>query len=302
MWITWRIWGAINRPPRYHAIFRHMQQLPLVAKFPYRWAIAAQLATALLGILLFMLFPSVVFVSLLLFMAALPLLVLLFNGSVLGALWTWRVSQALAHEIQSGRFDLMSISARGPLGVSWLICTGCLHRGGRLRQTREFVRLASLIVFAALLFICLLLAFSLLFNEPITPQRSYQTQVLETAIPLAGIALALWLDHVQSIVIAALLGMVMPFRIRDTRLAHIWTLLIYGIIQLSVYVFMVVTILVLQILFERALSQPLVLRAALVVSNILIFYMLREALIGLLWRMMLAHFDAYPTDFDRAMR
>jgi hypothetical protein len=138
-----------------------------------------------------------------------PILLLpaiLFTSAFYSLRWAVTISGTIAREREAGMFDLIALSPEGGLGASWAICTASVHRNQSLQQIQSpmswLVRLG---------FTLLVLASLGNFVEPLVPLGV--DLAMGTIIPLVylfTLAGALYVDHMQSVAMGSLIGMLIP--------------------------------------------------------------------------------------------
>jgi hypothetical protein len=180
-------------------------------------------------------------------------------------------------------FELVSLSADGGIGASWAICTAAIHRNQSLQQIQSpmswIVRLG---------FTLLLLASLGNFVEPLVPSEA--DIAMQTLIPLLylfTLSAALYVDHMQSVAMGSLIGMLMPTYTRSRVDAGIGSLIVFLLFQVMTYVLTLFIgfSLISSLLGSLAVSAV----AASIILPILrlgIFYAIREAIINGLWRVL----------------
>lgn len=297
MFLTWQLWNALRFPMRRHPIFNHARTPSDSSDVPspfWRWLGRI----ALVCVILFaMMFPVPTLMTSIGFAIGLPLLLILFNGTALGIILVTGISKTIASAQKSTRFELMSVSAEGALGVSWLLATGTIHRRNWLKVIYRLVKWVVMLVL-----VLLALAIFMLLLGTITSEsellRQQQLNVLRDVINMSLLVAVLWLDHVQSIVIAIVLGIVLPTIIRvEVQLASMATM-IYLIIQCCTYLAIFVVYRLIDIILSGLWGDMFIISIAVTFISIMTFYLTREAIIGVLWRIMLNKYDASIEEYE----
>lgn len=297
MFLTWQLWNALRFPMRRHPIFNHARTPSDSSDVPspfWRWLGRI----ALVCVILFaMMFPVPTLMTSIGFAIGLPLLLILFNGTALGIILVTGISKTIASAQKSTRFELMSVSAEGALGVSWLLATGTIHRRNWLKVIYRLVKWVVMLVL-----VLLALAIFMLLLGTITSEsellRQQQLNVLRDVINMSLLVAVLWLDHVQSIVIAIVLGIVLPTIIRvEVQLVSMATM-IYLIIQCCTYLAIFVVYRLIDIILSGLWGDMFIISIAVTFISIMTFYLTREAIIGVLWRIMLNKYDASIEEYE----
>lgn len=276
--VTWLLWRRLRTLPHQQIPWWHQ---PEATKKPRRWLqllIGLTLAT---GVMIWLIQTPIAFLAILWILLALPFGFLFLNGLLYGLYWAVQISTTLAREYELGHFSMLSLTPHGGIGASWLWATTIVNRNNTLHKLHIMVRA---VVIIALL--TLLLAFITVY---ISAQNSPSTRIasfggLTSIVLLALVVVALFFEHMQSIVIGSLLGMLIPARLPTVFDARIWSVGVYLLLQLGFYALMVIAIGILPLLFRLIgfvgnwadLIHGLLL--------LLIFFALREGIIRLLWR------------------
>lgn len=297
MFLTWQLWNALRFPMRRHPIFNHARTPSDSSDVPsplWRWL----RRIAIVCVILFaMMFPVPTLMTSIGFAIGLPLLLILFNGTALGIILVTGISKTIASAQKSTRFELMSVSAEGALGVSWLLATGTIHRRNWLKVVYRLVKWVVMLVL-----VLLALAIFMLLLGTITSEsellRQQQLNILRDVINMSLLVAVLWLDHVQSIVIAIVLGIVLPTIIRvEVQLVSMATM-IYLIIQCCTYLAIFVVYRLIDIILSSLWGDIFIVSIAVTFFSIVTFYLMREAIIGILWRIMLNKYDASIEEYE----
>jgi hypothetical protein len=297
MFVTWKIWKALRYPLRWHPIFRRIRTKPKQAH-PNRnfWSVI-QIIVAIAMLAFIMRFPVPALITGLSLAIAIPVLLLSFNGTFLGLHWVVAISETLAQEYHDKRFDLLALTPYGALGVSWLIGTASIHRGDWLRLAYRILRRVLIIVLVLIGLASLLLIVSALSSNNIA-MRDAQLRIFVDVLTITIWVLVLWLDHIQSIVIASLVGIVLP-----SYLSQLWSVRelarwVYLLLQMTVYLIIFAFYSLLYLLITTTSDDFLFRGFILGMITLVTFYLLREVIIGGLWRFVLWRFDTRPIDYQ----
>jgi energy-converting hydrogenase Eha subunit E len=278
VFMTWMLWKALRYPQWKHPIFRQIQAQKPVDK-PLAWYWQLLIALIVLAIAAFAIFfPLPALLSLLGLAVGIPALVLVFNGTVLGLYWVSAIAEAIAREIRNGRFELLSLSPDGAFGASWRYAVAVIHRHDWLNTVYRLLRGVVIGTLVVLGFAAFMLILGAIFAE-LSPQRESQIRIL-LDVSIVGLGIIFfWIDHIQSIIIAMLVGMLLPYFQRDEALLKLIAPLSFLALQalnyLAAFGFAGIRFLLWQSNF------PILLMVLLVV----LFYCgIRELLIRALWR------------------
>src|SRR5690606_33264418 len=108
------------------------------------------------------------------------------------------------------------------------------------------------------------------------------------------ITAAFYFDHIQSVTLAYLVGMITASIAHNRINAQLWSVGAYLLLQISVYLLTLITGLVL--LQAPLYTNDRVRNAIMPLLWLAAFYMLREGLIRLMWRLLAHRFNAGPSD------
>lgn len=297
MLMTWKIWKSLRYPLRWHPIFRqththyeHSEQNTLF------WRMI-QTVVGIAILLFVVMFPAPALITGFGLSLGIPALILVFNGSFLGLKWVTSVSEILAKAYQDKRFDLLALTPRGALGVSWLMCTATIHRHDWLRIAYRILRWVLLLVLVLLGVIVagIILSAASTINPFLNDN---QLRILIDAIGIAFVVLALWLDHIQSIVIASIMGILLPSYLPNSWQVRELARFLYILLQVMTYLFMIGVYFLLEKLIMLVFATQIYSGVLHFAATVLLFYLLRELIINLLWRSLLKRFDLRAQDYQ----
>jgi hypothetical protein len=246
------------------------------------------------GICIVLILIPIALVLALLSLLTLPLLLLTFNGTMLGIYWVSAITVLLAHHLGHKRAELIGTTPRSILGISWIIATVCIHRGDTLRTAYRLIQSVAgtvgVLLGIALGFIAANLADS--------PLRSSQVNLLVDILGMLGFVLVVWIDHIQSIVLAALVSILTPTYTTERPLIRIGAISIYVTIQMIFYAVMIAFLRVCQlataIIFDGLIAQ----RIMVIIVMLIAFYGVRELLLSALYRLILKRYEVTEDEFQ----
>lgn len=267
--LTWKLWRGLKSPPHRHPLFRRVMLAPL-RQTPWYIGCAVILVAPIL------LLPAI-----------------LFTSAFYSMRWAINIGGTIARERESGMFDLIALAPDGGIGASWAICTASIHRNQSLQQIQSpmswIVRLG---------FTLLVLASLGNFVQPLVPDEA--DGALLTIIPLLylfTLAGALYVDHMQSVAMGGLVGMLIPTYTRSRIDAGFGALIVFLFFQVITYV---VTLLVgfslVPNLMMRAGVTPTAAAIALPIIRLVIFFAIREAMISGLWRILVERLNVAASE------
>lgn len=257
--LTWKLWRGLKAPPTGHPLFQRIMAAPLR---PTPWYVGC--AIILLAPLL--LLPAI-----------------LFTSAFYSLRWAINISSMIARERETGMFDLVALSMTGAIGASWAIGTASIHRNQSLQQIQS--PMSWVVRFG---FTLLLLASLVNFVVPLMPSGTFIG--IQTVIPvlyLLTLALGLYVDHVQSVALGALVGMLIPTYTRSRIDAGVGALIGFLLLQVITYALtLLIGFVLIPGLFPVFGNEPLIAAIALPLLRLLIFYAIREGIIVMVWRVL----------------
>lgn len=294
--ITWRLWRAFKNPPTANPIFRRMTSPtyddltnwpPLIQDFIIQ------------GLIWFW--------SLLFAIDMRALFLMVFSGTLYGAIWSVSICGRITAERDTGTFDLLCLAPSGTLGTIWAICTGCLHRHQAFSQVNSQEAWTVRII----LFIPLIISAHIVFRRA--------TSTL-TIIWIIALVVVFYLDHVQSIILGSLFGSLAP-HYAPTRLdSRLWALAGFMGVQIASYLLLLVSIVALMVLSQQLgimewnfnlptnwetplnkMPHPLSKwhgDLLVPIISVVIFYATREYILYGLWHTLIDRLNAVPTELD----
>jgi hypothetical protein len=274
---TWRLWRALKSPPAANPIFR---RVTTAYHEDFYWPILVQ-NIVLQG--------QIWFWSLLFVVDTRALILMAFSGTCYGAIWAITISGTIAGQRTYGMYDLLCLSPTGTVGVNWAICTGCLHR----HQAFASVNSQEAWSVRLILFIPLVVSANVLFG------RIFSATGTITIVWLFAFLTLFYIDHVQSIILGSLFGVLAPQRNTNGLDTRIWAIAGFLLVQVFTYLILIVSVLfILPGLFDRVGFGGLLADLSLPLLSILIFYAVREVVIMRLWHILTWDLNAAPAELD----
>ncbi|MBL8166425.1 MAG: hypothetical protein JNJ61_30865 [Anaerolineae bacterium] len=275
--MTWRLWRAFQYPPVAHPLFKRVISASYADTVDW---------PPLLQNLLIQ--GQVWFWSLMFVIDMRLLFLMLFSGTLYGAIWAISVSRTICGERESGTYDLLCLAPHGMIGTTWAIWAGCLHRNDLFRHVNSHESWTVRVV----LFLPLIISAHLILRH-----LSGATGAM-TVIWIIVLLVIFYLDHVQSILIGGLFGALAAHDIQQRLDPRLWALAGFIGIQLATY-----TALVLSGRLMAGMGVVgLVADVALPLVSVVIFYGLREYIVCRLWHLLLERLNAAPTETDSLLR
>lgn len=252
--MTWRLWARLKTPFTENPLYRQVVEAPGP---PIPWYTGcAELAAFLLVIPMF-----------------------LFMGFANGIGWTVGIAGAIAQHRASGSHDLIAITPGGPLATSWALATGVMHRSGTFFHLNDRTTWVGRFVVMGLLWFPIVISPATVAGQSILPALLYAA---------AGTAV-IYLDHIQSLVLCALVGMVVPTYTHERTNAQLTAFAALLSIQLGSYIAGIFLLRSLTYIVDVARlpeGASLFALALALAASVGGFYGLREATIQALWRIL----------------
>lgn len=289
--MSYLLWKALFYPQWQNPIFRYAQQTRPPAKV-FAWYWQALLVCIAFALAVFVvLFPIPAFLSLLASLLLIPALLIIFNGTVLGTYWIGLIAEHIARERRNRRSDLLSLLPDGELGVNWYFAMGILHRNSYLQQSYRILRGTLLIILMLLALASLLFILSAFGTNNIQERANFLRIFLD--ILLIGLVfLFFWADHIQSVIIAVLLALVLPYLQEEESFIKFIAPLSFLAIQSLSYLFGF-GLLMLGAAALEIIAIPMLLFAAFIIVSFCIY---REILIRALWSWLKYLTDSQSTE------
>jgi hypothetical protein len=231
---------------------------------------------------------------LILFSPFLLLPAIVFLSAVYGLRWAVQIASSIAHERESGMYDLLVITPAGALGIGRLVMSACLHRNESLEQTEAA---GTWIMRGFFTVVVMLIAASL--SPSIIPPDAELLGGVIVAVYLLTMGLAMYIDHLQSMVLAVEIGILVPNYATRRIDASATAFILYLVIQVSTFM---LTLLIGFAIAPRILEifqvSGVASAFALPIVRLGIFAGSREIIIRYLWRTLVRETDATPSEVE----
>jgi hypothetical protein len=259
--ITWKLWRALRNPPLKHALFRRVfaggdEKTP--------WYVNA---AQTLGLIFF-----------------LP--VLLFPAAIYSTGWVTGISSRIAKEHVSKTYALLAVSPAGPLGASWAMCLGALYRHRTFRNINTSSTWVGRIILALAVVLGVELCISTASLATINTTMGEASIEFLILLPLRAltIGIALYIDHVQSLILCALVGIAIPGFSQDRTNAQVMAFGLFLLLQVAAYLAAALAgFVILPMLYEALRLDGWLSTILLYGLRLLAFYGAREVIIRVLW-------------------
>ena len=297
--MTWKLWRMLKIPPGGDPIFRRssqyhqspgrwLQYLDFVSSLVIITAIVAYLRASLLASSSG-LSPIILFVGF-----------LILGGSIHGVDWALAISDTVAQARTNNTLDLLSATPRGAIGAIWSLALSQIHHASSFysryaRRRRIFFSLG-----AVLLVLILALGGMVLTTTNANVRSLLDLSALVVGV-LSSFALlvATYVDYIQSIVVSLLVGMIAPSFSRQRFDAQVLGLGGFLVAQFGTYIATyLVCFLILPSIGQAFSVDSITLELILLLPRLFVFFLIREALIVLLWRWLILQFNEELPAFD----
>ena len=218
---------------------------------------------------------------------------IVFTSAVYGVRWATLISQSIAREQVTGRFDLLALTPNGSFGSAWVMACGAIQRTGMLYVLetpfswllRGFL---MLIVFTSVAIFSL----DVTFNN--------QTDAIIISIYMFAILMcALLIDHVHSVGLSVMIGLLAPTYTTRTADAGLLALTVYTMLQLTTYAVVgLFGFAVLPDLLVALLVSPMIRTLLLPIVRVVLLFTVRELVVIYLWTLVQQQYHAEKQDVN----
>ncbi len=291
---TWRIWKMLRNPPFGHSLFRRTlikRHNTARSEFETYRIINIRFIAEMVGV---MFICTAMLSPIFLILAGVGVLLIL-NGTIYSLVWSVRTSGMIAQERERQTYDLYCMSPEGALGVNWAICIGFLHRDNRLEQIHGVVR-SLLGIALVMIFLIALVLISNAGQQPTTPFARQEVQRYSTMlVHVTTIICLIFIDHVHSIVLGCLVGILIASYARGRVEAQLGAAGVYLALQATAYALTwVVGFNILPGVYDENANG--LAQISLAIAQVLVFYGVREAMIYMLWHKLSSRLNVSPTE------
>jgi hypothetical protein len=297
--VTWKLWRALRYPMTKHRLFAYA-----AAQHPTRRRgrkVSALLAYMLSCLGLALVWPGVM-QALTTHTAVVVMGVLLTFNTAYNARRAGGIGSAIANEQERGRYDVLCLLPGGTLETNWVICNARLHRTG---QFGDLNRLAGLAYVALLLALVLQLCIPLLIGLATPfgiPEQKTAADMAGSILDSIAIITIIYIDYVQSSVLACLVSMGTPFFTTARLDGWLWAMGGFTLLQLvSYYAAWWTGMVGLVVVMERFHVSGLLVRLVLPLVQVGVFYLIREAMIVRLWQALARRMTATASELAAIM-
>jgi len=288
--MTWKLWRTLTHTPATHPLYRRTMirrpkeglRFDEAVTLNLLWRLVMPLVFVSLFALTPIILPLVVITPVLL-----PVIINWFSLQ-----WTLKTSSAIAREREQNSYDLMALIPPGAFVAVWMIASASVHRGASFADLNTLVQL---LVRLLLIVLGLALVIAIIIAASGRPETFPPTLVTLTAG--AALVAAIYLDFVQSAVIAGLVGMLTPTLTRNALDVRAWSFLGFLLLQVTAYLVMwVVGFLLVPAFYQMLNLTGFYAEFSLPILRVTVLYIVREGIIAGLWHALLRQLNALPTD------
>lgn len=291
--LSWMLWRAIYHPPHHHPLVHYVRALrPPARKRSLKMPLALLLLCPIgYGMALF--WPSVYPV---LFAAGSPptIHILVMTGLTMYLMTlAARVGLQSATLHERGLYDLLAVSPVGGLSAVWVTATAHLHTHPSFRWFRFGLNLVAFTLILALAAEILL--------PLVVMVRSGRADFYPVLIDVSyGLVLAIifYLDMVQSLVLAYLTGLLLPFYLAPNGIASLGAAALFFSAQAGIYF---IALLAGSLIYRGLQSSVPAGQLEALVGAVIVLLIIREGINRRLWAA-LRHHTAADTEAMRRWR
>lgn len=297
--MTWKLWRALHTPPIRHPLFGRIVSQPthrFTHIIGWLWPVGISLLIALIFVGIWYA-PRIIMPALFTPSVAAGIGLVLFTGTIYGMIWSANISSVIGRLRGEGKYDLLCLSPLSPFSINWTVCTGYLYRSELFpRVSRQRARTTQLIltITAALIMP--------LFIGIASANEDFVIELVITALHIICVACAFQIDHMQSVIIGSLSGILAPIHnhnLLDTRLFATFTFLSLQFTSYFVSAYLGFDLL------PRLVTQfgldAVTIELLLPLARLLVFFLAREVIITLLWQSLVYYLKAHRSELDLLM-
>lgn len=271
MLLTWKLWRWLKKPLVGHPLYQRIVTNP---PFIMPW----YLGCVLILISPLLLLPAMVFLS-----------------AVYGLRWAMQIASHIAHEREFGMYELLAISPPGRLGINRTIISACLYRNESLEQ----VQAAGAWMMRGFFTLVFMLIGASITGNFIPEDVTAPAGAVIILIYLFTMAAAVYVDHLQSIVLAVLVGMLIPAYATRRIDAGAGAFIGYLTVQIVTYaITLIMGFVMVPRLLEFGQATEVVSAVILPIVRFAIFAVSREIIVWRLWETIVRESNVMPSELE----
>ncbi len=213
----------------------------------------------------------------------LPFISIFFGGIALAP----GISRTIIRVQEEGAYDLLCMTPGGAIHINWLIATGFIHhaaqRPSKIHGVGAWVKLIGWLVLSG----------TLLWLTGLG-QIPFLRVIYGVMIMVAVVAIFVYVNNVQSLLLAGLVGMLIPTYVQRSYDAHFWALT--SIITIQIVTYTLTTIVLIGFNLWLGRRPLLAIIASIAVLTLATLYVLREIVIAGLWYLLLRRLQVTAHD------
>jgi hypothetical protein len=223
------------------------------------------------------------------------LVLLVFNGTVFGGWWAAQMAALLADLRARGVDDLYAVQPSGRLGLHLAISSGILHRLESLPNLHRTIQTTCAVIAALILFsLGIILINAQVRTDTLAEQRATLNS-LDVTFNLLTLLALFYLDHLSSMVLCALCGMLAPTWASRPMDARLWAVSLFLSLQgVSYAAWGLLALWLLPALVPASIGGWD--RLLVLTTQLLLFLLVREAAIRALWCLLLHRLEVGPAE------
>jgi hypothetical protein len=222
---------------------------------------------------------------------------ILFNGTLFGAWWGNQIAAHLSDLRGRGVYDQYAMLPGGRLSLHLSIGTGVLHRLESLSNLHRVIRATTVVFSGFTVFTICIIVLNMQRGQAMTDLIGAIQTSFDTSLGLLMVLLLFYLDHLASITLAALCGMIVPMWTSRGTEARLWLIGLFLSVQVASYaVWALLALGLLPLLFPVALNGFS--RLPFLLLQLLLYIAVREVIIRLVWQVFCGELDLAAQESD----
>jgi hypothetical protein len=223
------------------------------------------------------------------FIVFILLMAMIVFSSLYTLVWVVGITGTIIREHERGTYDQLCVLPSGALGAHWAMCAASLHRHDALGWIDLLRKLMTGTLLIALL--------SSLLIVTLRQAVLDATQFFWLVLDMIALVTASYAEHVQSILLGSLTGMLVPVYTRNRADARISAAVLFLALQAATLLAtLLIALVFLPTLYSFLSITDWYISPTLV--SLLVFFLLREGLIIALWRILVHQLNASPAELS----
>jgi len=287
--MTLKLWRALNNPPATHPIFVRTVLLPRVVK---RHRINS--ASIFIGFVTSM---SEFMPTVLIFLMPILLGVC---GLIYGIDCAVRVSQQIAFERKNNTYALLALCPPGALAVCWAMCTSLLYQERQFSRLHEIMLISTRIAFTVII-VTLVVVIGITISIVLSSAR-ITLPIITPFINAEALVVLIYSEYIQSTIIGCLVGLIIPTFAVGTTDSFFYSPAVFLLIKIGSYtISLLVGFNLLEGFIQQVGAQSELMNVLLTLVRVVIFVVVQDVVIRLLWRMTIKRTETVPQEAEMAL-